>query len=214
MKWLLLLLCASAQAYEVRILPVGDSITQGNPAHREEYTYRLPLQRSMQSMGIEFDFVGTRTRGLDDGEWPRPFDPDHEGYYGEKTADIVSKVIGRLPSIRAPDIVLVHLGSNDLGWDAESDVAAPISHLIDDIRLRNPHALFLVYDTSPHGPRGWVRWVSLRSLAMRKNSTLSRVRIISPPSDWNSDDTYDGAHPTPQGAAKMARVFLDAMMGN
>lgn len=104
----------------VHILCLGDSITQGGKRVREEYTYRLPLQILLHKEKVTFDFIGSRKKGLhEDATWPEvsdgiPFDPDHEGYYGNKTIDACRKAIDAYASYKLPpDINLVHLGTND-----------------------------------------------------------------------------------------------------
>jgi len=119
-----------------RILCVGDSITQGGRTGREEYTYRLPLQRLLHDAHVKYDFVGSRNAGLDQGAtWPDvaegvPFDPDHEGYYGAKT--------------ESPVVTVQHY-------------------------------------------KGWFEMP-----------------------DKPQSDTYDWAHPNPQGQMKMAKAWLNA----
>jgi hypothetical protein len=54
-----------------KIMCVGDSITQGGQKSREEYTYRLPLQKLLHEAKISFDFTGSRKAGLDSrAVWP------------------------------------------------------------------------------------------------------------------------------------------------
>jgi hypothetical protein len=104
----------------LRILCVGDSITQGGKRSQPEHTYRLPLQILLRERRIAFDFIGSRQKGLhEDVTWPEiaegvPFDPDHEGYYGNKTEAVCGKVKEAFTGYTVyPDIVLVHLGTND-----------------------------------------------------------------------------------------------------
>ena len=69
-------------AEPVRIICIGDSITQGGRRDRDEFTYRWPLFNLLASHGLKFDFIGTRTAGLQpEATWPDspigfPFDPE------------------------------------------------------------------------------------------------------------------------------------------
>lgn len=71
----------------IRIIAIGDSITQGGRNDREEYTYRYPLFCMLKSAGVAVDFIGAHSEGVaKDATWPdcegTPFDRDHEGFYG------------------------------------------------------------------------------------------------------------------------------------
>ena len=55
---------SNLHAAPCRILCVGDSITQGGKTDREEWTYRLPLQRLLHEAGISYDFVGSKAFGF------------------------------------------------------------------------------------------------------------------------------------------------------
>ena len=69
-----LLLTASVTAWGAPLrIPIGDSITQGGKREVKEYTYRWPLTRMLRDEGVEFEFIGTRTEGIDPGAaWPAP----------------------------------------------------------------------------------------------------------------------------------------------
>ncbi len=102
----------------IRILCIGDSITQGGKSDRQEYTYRWSLFCMLKDAGVTFDFIGTRQTGLHtDATWPdyngEVFDLHHEGYYGAKTAEVRDALKENLSVLDAPDIALIHLGTND-----------------------------------------------------------------------------------------------------
>jgi lysophospholipase L1-like esterase len=134
----------------VYILSVGDSITHGGKKVQQEYTYRLPLQMLLHENSIAYDFIGSRQQGLDGGvSWPDvangvAFDADHEGYYGYKTADVCRKVKEAFTAYKlAPDIVLIHLGTNDQqDGDFENKVGAPLRDLIRFIRIEESEGCF------------------------------------------------------------------------
>lgn len=210
----------------VRILPVGDSITQGGKRERAEHTYRLALQRLLRERGIGYDFIGSRTAGLHaDGVWPDvadgvPFDPDHEGYYGAKTASVCARVTQALPSYPAPpDIVLIHLGTNDQkSRDFEADCIAPLRRLIQTLREANSNVAILLGHLNFNGSEGASTLRPLvEKLAVEMHTPLSPVITVHHYRGWNEkpkqeqSDTFDWAHPNPSGQLKMARAWLDAM---
>ena len=106
-------------AEPIRILPLGDSITQGGRKVRAEYTYRFPPQKMLSNGHFDTEFIGSMSTGLDaDFKWPdvegKPFQLHHEGHYGWKTAAVRDHLADWMKTYKhPPDIVLIHLGTND-----------------------------------------------------------------------------------------------------
>jgi len=210
-------------AEPLKVLCVGDSITQGgNKA--EEYTYRLPLQKKLAEADIPFDFIGSQTKGLNgSATWPdtaegRPFDPDHEGYYGQKTAFVVTKVKAALPRLGTPDVVLVHLGTNDQKTaDPAAEIIAPLEDLIRGLRERNPKVKVFIGQLAFNGGASVKFRPLFAGMAERLSTADSPVVTIDHFQGWVENpgqpgtDTFDWAHPNPQGQEKMAANWFSAM---
>ncbi len=207
----------------VKILCMGDSITQGGNKP-EEYTYRLPLQRKLAEAGIAFDFIGSRTKGLNaSATWPdtaegRPFDADHEGYYGAKTAFVVTKVKAALPQIGTPDVVLVHLGTNDQKTtDPAAEIIAPLEDLVRELRARNPKVKVFIGQLAFNGGASVKFRPLFAGMAERLSTADSPVVAIDHYKGWVENpalpgtDTFDWAHPNPQGQEKMAAKWFAAI---
>lgn len=196
----------------VKILPIGDSITQGGHVG-DEYTYRLPLSELLEQEGVQADYVGSRTAGLDPAfQWPASFDAHHEGYYGQKTRDVVRQVEAHLPALAAPDIALVHLGTNDSGWRSGNDVVAPLKSLIVELRRQNPRVAVLVALPAKGVRDGGIllRW-ELWLMALGASTRDSPVVTVDQSSDAQRQATFDGVHPSPEGQRQMAGHWLQAM---
>jgi lysophospholipase L1-like esterase len=219
--------CATAEEapQPVRIVCIGDSITQGGKTNRMEYTYRWPLFCLLVDSGVPFDFIGSRTSGLQEGAvWPAEykgvaFDPDHEGVYGIKTAASLERV--RTNSalwVAAPDIALIHLGTND--QKAEDLVAAvqqPLRDMVGLLRAQNPHMVILLGHLNfTEGSALKIREL-VEELAAELNTPESPVRTVHHYQGWIAKpkepgtDTFDWAHPNPQGQRKMAEKWFEAM---
>lgn len=210
----------------IRILALGDSITQGGNGDRPEYTYRLPLQMILQRENIKYDFIGSQNKGLHDNfKWPDvaenvPFDPDHEGYYGNKTADAVEKAIKNYSEYKIPpDIVLVHLGTNDQKFgDYEKNVGQPLRKAIQFFRDKNPNVMILLGHLNFNGgkPALEIRKV-VENVAREMNSRKSPVQTVHHYRGWHENpeavytDTFDWAHPNLKGQEKMAVNWWNAM---
>jgi lysophospholipase L1-like esterase len=210
----------------LRILAVGDSITQGGKRGRDEFTYRYPLQRLLNDAGVGFDFVGTRKSGLhEDAVWPEvapglPFDLDHEGYYGRKTAYVSARVSEALPLLpAAPNVVLIHLGTNDQNSaDPAAEVVAPLRNLIGALRAREPKvAVFLGHLNFNDSKGGNALRPLVEALADELSTADSPVVTVHHYRGWTEkprlpdSDTFDWAHPNPKGQEKMARAWFAAM---
>lgn len=226
MKTLLLLLTMSLlplHAEPLRILCVGDSITQGGRRERDEFTYRLPLQRLLHEAGIPFDFIGSQSKGLHpDAQWPDPapgipFDPQHEGYYGHKTRQVVDKIMAAwTDAAPAPDIVLIHLGTNDQKHgDYANTVNQPLREFIAFLRQKNPGVVILLGHLNFNDSPGAFRIMAgISELKTELNTETSPVRTVSHYQNWNENpdhpepDTFDWAHPNPSGQEKMARAWF------
>ncbi len=107
----------------VKIMPLGNSITYdtytGDLRTSDLRTgYRQPLWLQLQSAGYNVDFVG----GVVAGENALPsFDPDNEGHPGYTDTQVASNVYTWLVANPA-DIVLLHIGTNDLNVSSTDEV--------------------------------------------------------------------------------------------
>ena len=109
----------------VRIMPLGDSITRGWYGSAYSWGYRKPLYVSLTNGGYNFDFVGGQT----DGNFP---DPQHEGHDGWQADNILPYLQGWLNTHR-PDVVLLHIGTNDVTWnDWDANEVNDILNVIDN----------------------------------------------------------------------------------
>jgi lysophospholipase L1-like esterase len=113
----------------VKLMPLGDSITQGDKSTNTN-GYRSTLYNSCATAGIPVDFVGS----LQDGNFP---DKDHEGHGGWTSAQILDS-IGNFLSTQNPQIVFLHIGTNDVATVDPSEIASNIESTVDLIRTFNP----------------------------------------------------------------------------
>lgn len=223
---LLAYLLAVAPSEPVRIMPIGDSITQGGKRGVAEHTYRLPLQMLLHQHGIPYDFIGGRQAGLHpEVNWPPItdsilFDPDHFGYYGWRTRTVCDSVMAHYdPAWAPPHIVLVHLGTNDQKHgDFEANVGLPLRQLISFLRSKNPKVAVLLghLNFSDSQAAFQIREV-VEKVAADLDAPHSPIRTVHHYRTWNENpehlysDTFDWAHPNLKGQEKMARNWWQAM---
>lgn len=115
----------------VRIMPLGDSITEGTtdgvnnlPPPGQRVSYRRKLYNDLVATAngrYNIDFVGSLSEGSSAN--PQIGDPNHEGHGGLTSADIANGITGWL-NTDPPDIILLHIGTNDLSNNPGADASA------------------------------------------------------------------------------------------
>ena len=213
---------ASAQ---LRILPLGDSITEGILG---EQSYRKPLRDALDLQGCDYRFVGRRTTNLT----PTGFNSNHEGYSGH-SVDYFTEATNSNPGIESimanatPDIVLVHLGSNDMnrnqpifgGYssDGRGGTIAEIDRLITEIWNSNADAEIFLANVIP-----WIGGSANTNIsseiqqlgdaieALVAGENDSRLHLVDVRSgfDQSNDFSSDGIHPNAFGDSHIADSFL------
>ena len=207
-----LLLCnaVGAEQLSLRIMPLGDSITQG-------YTdsYRSELWALLRESGWNVDFVGSMNRAY--GSEVGDHDRDHEGHWGWR-ADEVLERIEEWAKQAKPDVVLVHLGTNDIGsGETVAQTMDEIEQIINQLRMVNPRVHVLLAEIIPVDHPAMVERIQqynlgLVELAGRLDSATSRILPVDQFNGFDAaQDTYDGIHPNSRGNRKMADRWLAAL---
>jgi len=232
MRYLIALLLMSinfscqAQPTAINIACIGDSITQGGRTDRADSTYRLPLFRMLIDAGIAFDFIGSKQDGLHgDATWPSEykgvsFDPDHEGVYGIKTQAALERLPEAIEQWKAvPDIALIHLGTNDQeSEDHRLAVQVPLEKILELLREQNPNIVIFLGHLNFNNNENALKIRQLvNELQEKMHRPESPIYTVAHYQDWVADpdaegsDTYDWAHPNPQGQEKMAKKWFEAL---
>ena len=175
------LLPASARAdAAVRVYPLGDSITYGatvylNPPGTLVNTpggYRGGLDALLTANGVAHTFVGSRN----DNSTPvldATGENRHDGWPGWRIDQIDSSVTGWINGGVSPDVVVIHLGTNDIGqrWDPATtfptgdgrvdynsasqratfvaDMTARLGGLVDRLQALRPGVRIVLSDVVP-----------------------------------------------------------------
>ena len=210
---------ASAQT-PVKVMPLGDSITQGvnDTLPPGGYPgYRAPLWDQLVLDGFDVDFVGSLVDG------PASIDRNHEGHGGFRIDQILASLNSYLTAA-GPDVILLHIGTNDLLQGASVDQTTqrlaelmdrihelrPTAHLIvtSIISVRTPNVfnadpqLFAQYAANVAG------LVGDRAALGWRISHLDMAGLVGlTQSEWDSN----GVHPNGPGYGKMAGVWYPAL---
>lgn len=196
---------------QLRVLPLGDSITEGVDASG---SYRSWLWRELAAAGVEADFVGTLSgvrEGSADG-----FDADHEGRWGWR-ADQVAGIAEEVARRTRPDIVLVHLGHNDL-WQGEEaeEVVRDLERVVAALRTGAPAARVLLSTLVPASVPGLEGTAEVNArlpgLVERLGGAVSGVELVDAAAGFDPETmTVDGVHPNEAGARHMAASWNVAL---
>jgi len=199
-----------AQGTTTRIMPLGDSITQGSGEHN---SYRRALWQLLQAGSYNVDFVGSLNTNYFAPPPDPDFDLDHEGHWGWRT----DEVLAQLPTWAAaadPDIVLVHLGTNDLfqGQTVASTITE-LGQVIDVLRTANASVTILLAQVIPSTMADVSSLnAEIANLAAAKTSAQSPVLLVDQYTGFNTaTDTYDGTHPNDDGETKIANRWYAAL---
>jgi hypothetical protein len=206
----------------VKIMPVGDSITQGdNSAISDDgnkSSYRQQLYLDLINSGYYIDLVGS----LQDGYLlTPPFDTDNEGHPGWTAScdlsqygygQVVNDIYGWLTK-NPPDIILLHIGTNDVA----NSCADPsgVASILDKIDSFNKNITVLLariinFETPSQAVTDFNNAVQAIAQARIANGDkiimVDEENALTYPSDM---DTY--LHPTQTGYDKMAGPWFSAL---
>jgi acyl-CoA thioesterase-1 len=190
----------------IRIMPLGDSITASVTGNA---SYRYYLWQRLQSAGYQVDFVGSQYGVYGGPPLYTDFDQDHEGHWGWRVDEILANIdVWALAAL--PDIVLIHLGHNDL-WQGQSvgDTIDELARIIDALRLVNPSVQILLAQVIPSTEDALAEIPSLNAqipaLVAAKTTSQSLVIAVDQYSGFDApSDTWDGVHPNATGEQKIA----------
>jgi lysophospholipase L1-like esterase len=199
-----------AAAPPIRIMPVGDSITDGVGAPGG---YRLPLYQLLTNAGFNVDYVGTLT---DNGAPGLP-DPDHEGHSGWRIDQIDSIIVGAFDSVADPDVILLLIGTNDYGQEYDpTNAINRLEALVVKMATNRPYAKIIVANLLVRGEpyntqiqttfNPYVPAMVQRQRAAGREVYFTDLRSAVPLSDMP-----DQLHPDALGYAKMATNWFGAM---
>lgn len=205
--------CLGANGATVKILPLGDSVTDGTDGRGG---YRFKLYTYLQGSGIKFDFVGPNKGGS-------VADNDHAGYGGYAAGNSSNsssmqlfKVVPGFMSSLAPNVVLIMAGVNDI-YNLGFSAAVAGQNVVDLAKQVNgivPNAKIIVASQSSYGPqddgggdRGAINAAIKSGITALIQQGKPFVYAESMATTVTSQYTPQDVHPTSAGYDKMADVW-------
>ncbi len=213
----------------IRIMPVGDSITEGNDGG-----FRIPLIRMVTRAFEMPDLVGRRVSD-DNGVG---YDHDQDGYSAYRIDEIASGggpgSFWDAPPIEQrlddwdPAVVLLHAGTNDAqqSYYPYGDPALGIPNVIerlDDLVSRivahSPHVYVIVAQIIPANPPAGQTTIDyieafnrhVPGVVARHQALGHRVSLVDMYTPMLAFPNPDGIHPSQAGFQKMAEVWLGGL---
>ncbi|MFE0771555.1 fibronectin type III domain-containing protein [Streptomyces sp. NPDC058861] len=233
----------------LRVMVVGDSMSQGDEG---DWTWRYRLWQWFKSQRVPVDFVGpyggTKNKPVPagpsappiQGEIPPPsvedppvsgryaagvdadFDSDHFAVWGRQAAQDKKIIAGMVTRYR-PDLLLVGLGFNDMGWfvSGAGGTLDSVKALIDNARSAKPDLRFAVANVPQRSAIGGredlpVTTSSYNAMLAAALPSWSTPASRVEPVDWAGaydcapkacPAAYDGLHPNALGEFQIARAF-------
>ncbi|MES2439004.1 MAG: RICIN domain-containing protein [Verrucomicrobiota bacterium] len=184
-------------------MPIGDSITSGFQSSSDN-GYRGALYNALVAQGHQTDFVGAVRDGT-------TFDPDHEGHSGYRIDQVASLLNGALSAYQ-PNIVTLHIGSNDMNQNYQvSSAPNRLASMIDQILAAVPGVTVVVAQLVPNSDANVQSRINsynsqIPGIVQSRANAGKRVLMINMNS-LNTGDLKDGLHPNDGGYQKMAGAW-------
>lgn len=227
---------------QVKILPLGNSITQGKLLVVSQDTkkltykpdryrglradgahgilasgsggYRLPLEQMLYDSGWDLEMVGRRTEG----------GGHHEGYPGYMTHEIIP-MLDEILEVNDPDLILLHIGTNDLPRPNDAEECFDnIVEMLEIIHDFNPDIKVVLAQIVPClqntdlGEDRYPEIIDLNNLLKNvpyRGNFVTLVDMWTPfvsTDNWESVLMSDSWHPNDDGYYLMAEIWLHALI--
>ncbi|KAF2162338.1 carbohydrate esterase family 3 protein [Zasmidium cellare ATCC 36951] len=210
-------LSAKLDKVPLRLLPLGDSITEGRFGQGNN-GYRLNLRNQLLQSGYTVDFIGS----LSDGE-DNP-DGEHEGHGGFHIKEIQAKILENGILNQHPNLILLHAGSNDLTWlfgwlppqDPYEETPQRFESLLDTILCECPDAVLLmgqIVDNKEYNASQRIQGFNKKVEIIAEQRRASGFKVQAVDHFGVSGDLIqpDFIHPTDGGYEHMANQWFHAI---
>jgi len=195
------------------VYPVGDSITWGTTAAGG---YRSPLYQKLTAAGYHVDMVGS-VRDFADSVLREAGEEHHDGHSGWRILQIDQQIEKWLQLFEAPDVILIHIGTNDFGNGASNPNAIQqLDDLMTKIARATPTSHMIVTNLLERGGTAniniqaqfnpFVEEKIARQVALGRKVSFLDMRSVVPLSDMP-----DRLHPNLAGLTKMAEAYFGAI---
>ncbi|KAF4944222.1 hypothetical protein FSARC_14725 [Fusarium sarcochroum] len=202
-----------AEDFYLRIMPLGASITRGEPAPEDTHKngYRKPLRDQLRSEGWKVNMVGSYSYG-------EMADNNNEGWPGYVVSAIHDKAKASLPNMK-PNLVLINAGTNDAAAKNADipGISSRMRAMIEECYMHNPDTVVILSTLIPnrdHPEETKAINEQYRNLVKTMQGQAYHIELADMNDGFLTLDgdiwTNDGIHPTVSGFRKMAAVWRHA----
>jgi len=204
-----------------KILPLGDSITHGF-ASSDDGGYRSQLFKLIVAANQKVTFVGSLTNGptqVSGQTFPRSHE-GHDGWtidpgYSTYGSGGISSLIPSPALDGKPNIILLHIGTNDTGFKDSANMSTRLEALLDKIAQASPSALIVLAEITPLGYassaltayNAKIPGIVQAHAAKGQHIIGVDMSKMPVPADIGSDNV----HPNDQGYTYMANIWYAAL---
>lgn len=197
---------SATPAAPIRVMPLGDSLTYGYPTVGG---YRIRLAQLTAEAGMSVDFVGTLQHGP-----PELADKDHEGHGGLRIDELTPQVAAWVDAGQ-PDIVLLHVGTNDVAQEYQMEQApSRLQALVEIVCQRRPGVRLVVASIGARD-NPWTVLTDYNAGIQGVVATVRKGGCNAQFLDMNKvmrmADLPDDAHPNETGYRKMADSWFPVL---
>jgi len=229
----------------IRILPLGNSITRGETdgtiSVNQMKGYRYDLQQLLQGAGYFIDYVGSESSGCSVFS-----DCQHGGIGGSRDQYVarllldgydlrngVQILVPPRPYLDEynPDIVLLHIGTNDITHESDPMSIQQISYildLVDQYETRSNREVIVFLALIINRKKPWVAGSGaatttafnnyIKTIAQNRITAGDKIVIVDMENDagflYDDTDMADNLHPNANGYAKMATLWNTSITAN
>ena len=199
---------------QIKVMPLGNSITRGDGGTQPYNSYRKSLKANLASRGVNIDLVGGRSDG-------NGTDNDHQGVPGFR-ADQIARDITFYLEDNPPEMVLLHIGTNDISsGEPPEEAIVDIEDIVDGIFSFNQSTKILLSSLVPRtdaeNPDNIALNGLIRDLVDEKVGSgfliwfVDQYGAITVDPNWATNLMSDTFHPNDNGYEIMADEFADAI---
>ncbi|KAH9223897.1 hypothetical protein DL95DRAFT_452880 [Leptodontidium sp. 2 PMI_412] len=207
---------AAARDFYLRIMPLGASITRGDPhapGDPHGNGYRKALRDKLRADGWKVNMVGNVNYGDMAGN-------DNEGWPGHRVSEVSYRASTSVP-VWKPNLTLLNAGTNDAGQDGSVEPVAStglrMRALLESLFKYVPDTVVIFSTLLPNNGAKPVESVNAKDINRQYRAlyremiglddSMPLMKLILADTDdgfITLNDIWDGAHPTMEGARKMA----------